>query len=301
MLFLARYVMQGPKEAFITVASLSVLTLWLAPVGFLLGAAIALVTLRVGIKEGAQVLGVAALVQLLLAWATTQNIWLAVVGVVEFMLPAWVLASVLRTTGSLATMIQLVIWLVGTLVIGFHLVVDDPIGWWQQLFTTLFAPAMEQADMHVPESTWAQVAQLATSMLAMSMVILWVSMVLFARWWQSLLYAPGRFQQDFHRLSLPRQLAWLTGIVALAGLLIGPQQHGLISDLFAVLSAGLMFHGLAVIHALVERRQMSTNWLIATYVLLLLFPQMILLLALIALFDIWMDLRQRYAPPINEE
>ncbi|HID00422.1 MAG TPA: hypothetical protein EYP05_03675, partial [Piscirickettsiaceae bacterium] len=168
MLFLARYVMQGPKEAFITVASLSVLTLWLAPVGFLLGAAIALVTLRVGIKEGAQVLGVAALVQLLLAWATTQNIWLAVVGVVEFMLPAWVLASVLRTTGSLATMIQLVIWLVGTLVIGFHLVVDDPIGWWQQLFTTLFAPAMEQADMHVPESTWAQVAQLATSMLAMS-------------------------------------------------------------------------------------------------------------------------------------
>ena len=301
MLFLARYVMQGPKEAFITVASLSVLTLWLAPVGFLLGAAIALVTLRVGIKEGAQVLGVAALVQLLLAWATTQNIWLAVVGVVEFMLPAWVLASVLRTTGSLATMIQLVIWLVGTLVIGFHLAVDDPIGWWQQLFTTLFAPAMEQADMHVPESILAQVAQLATSMLAMSMVILWVSMVLFARWWQSLLYAPGRFQQDFHRLSLPRQLAWLTGIVALAGLLIGPQQHGLISDLFAVLSAGLMFHGLAVIHALVERRQMSTNWLIATYVLLLLFPQMILLLALIALFDIWMDLRQRYAPPINEE
>ena len=301
MLFLARYVMQGPKEAFITVASLSVLTLWFAPVGFLLGAVIALVTLRVGVKEGAQVLGVAALVHLALAWVTAQSVWPAVVGMVEFMLPAWLLGWVLRATGSLATMIQLVIWLVGSMVILFHMMVEDPVAWWKEVFTTLFAPAMDQAQMHVPDETWAQIAQLATSMLAMSMVILWVSMVLFGRWWQSVLYAPGRVQQDFHSLSLPRQLAWLTGIVALAGLLIGPQQHGLISDLFAVLSAGLMFQGLAVIHALVERRQMSSNWLFATYVLLLLFPQTILLLALIALFDMWMDLRQRYAPPTNEE
>ncbi len=300
MLFLARYLMQGPKEAMITIASLSVLTLWFAPVGFLLGAAIALLTLRVGVKEGAQVMGVAMLVQLTLAWATGPTLWPALTGALEFMLPAWALAWVLRATGSLATMIQLIIWLVGTLIVVFHLMVDNPVEWWKGLFTTLFAPIMDQAEMHVPDATWDQLAQLATSMLAMSVVILWASMVLFARWWQGALYAPGRFQRDFHSLALPRQLAWLTGLVALVGLLTGAQQHGLVSDLFAVLAAGLMFHGLAVIHALVERRQMSVNWLFATYVLLLLFPQTILLLALIALMDIWLDLRQRYAP-INEE
>jgi uncharacterized protein YybS (DUF2232 family) len=301
MLFLARYVMEGPKQAYLAASLLSFLTLWISPVGFLLGAVIALVTLRIGVKEGMQVLALSALVQLTAAQLGMGVLWPALAGIMEYMLPAWGLAWILRRTQDLAVMIQAAVWLVGTLVIIFHLSVPDPVAWWTEVFKTLFENAMRDAQISLDDATWTQFAQMATMMIAMSMVILWISIVLFARWWQGALYAPGRFQADFHNLSLPRQLAWLTGLVALAGLLVGPTQHGLISDLFGVLSAGLMFQGLAVVHALVERRQMSANWLFAIYFLLLLFPQTILLLALIALFDMWMNLRQRYATPTNEE
>lgn len=301
MRFLASYFMKGPKEAYLAAAALSVLTLWFAPVGFLLDAGIALVTLQVGIKEGLQVLLAAAAVHLGLALLTPGQAWAGLMGIGEFMLPAWGLAIVLRQSKDLAVMIQWVIWLVGTLVILFHLAVPDTVAWWTQVFKQVLGPAMTQMNVDMTDATWQQLAAFATSMVAMSMVILWISMLLFARWWQSMLYAPGEFQKAFHNLALPRQIAWLTGLVALAGLLIGPNQHGLISDLFAVLSAGLMFQGLAVIHALVERRQMSSNWLFATYVFLFLFPQTILLLAVLALIDIWLDLRQRYATPTNEE
>ncbi len=299
MRFLASYFMKGPKEAYLTAAALSVLTLWFAPLGFLLGAGIALVTLQVGIKEGLQVMLAAVLVHLGVGYAVTGHSWTAWVGIAEFMLPAWGLAFVLRQSKDLAVMIQWVVWLVGALVVLFHLAVPDTVAWWTDVFKRTLGEAMQQMQVTMTEENWQQLGAFATSMVAMSLTILWTSMLLFARWWQSMLYAPGKFQESFHNLALPRQLAWLTGLVALAGLIIGPQQQGLVSDLFAVLSAGLMFQGLAVIHALVERRQMSNSWLFAVYVFLFLFPQAILLLAILALMDIWLDLRQRYATPTN--
>ncbi len=301
MLFLARYFMEGPKQAYLGAAALAVLTLLFSPVGFLLGAGIALVTLQVGIRQGAQVLAAGAATLLVLSQLVLGAPWTGLVGLLEFALPAWLFAAVLRQTGSLASAILMVVWLVGVAVIGFHLAVGDTVAWWQDVLKRVFQPAMEQAQVSLDAATWKQLAELATTMLAMSMTILWIGMVLFARWWQAALYDEGRFRQEFHNLMLPRQFIWLTGLVALAGLIIGPGQHGLISELFGVLSAGLMFQGLAVIHALVDRRQMSSNWLFATYVLLMLFPQMILLLALLALIDLWLDLRQRYATPNNED
>ncbi len=302
MLFLARYVLQGPRQGYLATAGLSALTLWFAPVGFLLGAVIALVTIRVGVKEGFQLALVASAIQLVLAQFVLGAPWPGVAGMGEFILPAWGLAWFFLRTRDLASIILAAVWLMGTLVIGFHLLVADPVAWWTQVFNTLLTPAMEQANMQAPDPQALQImAKMATLLIAMSLVIVWVGMLFVALWWDAALYAQGAFQKAFHTLSLPRSLTWLTGLVALAGLLTGPDQAGLIADLFGVLSAGLMFQGLAVVHSLVEQRQMSSNWLFGLYVLLFLFPQTIMVLAMVALLDMWLDFRQRYAPNNNED
>ncbi|SIN92652.1 Predicted membrane protein [Sulfurivirga caldicuralii] len=302
MLFLARYVLQGPRQGYLATAGLSALTLWFAPVGFLLGAVIALVTIRVGVKEGFQLALVASAIQLVLAQFVLGAPWPGMAGIGEFILPAWGLAWFFLRTRDLASIILAAVWLMGTLVIGFHLLVADPVAWWTQVFNTLLTPAMEQANMQAPDPQALQImAKMATMLIAMSLVIVFVSMLFVALWWDAALYAQGAFQKAFHTLSLPRSLAWLAGLVALAGLLTGPDQAGLIADLFGVLSAGLMFQGLAVVHSLVEQRQMSSSWLFGLYVLLFLFPQTIMVLAMVALLDMWLDFRQRYAPNNNED
>jgi len=305
MLFLARYVLEGPRQGYLATAGLSALTLWFAPVGFLLGAVIALVTIRVGVKEGLQVALTASAIQLVLAQFLMGAAWPGVAGIGEFILPAWGLAWFFLRTRDLASIVLAAVWVMGTLVIGFHLLVPDPIAWWTQVFESLIKGAMQQADMTgmpTPDPQALQImAKMATMLIAMSLVIVWVGMLFVALWWDAALYAQGAFQKAFHSLSLPRSLAWLTGLVALAGLLTGPDQAGLIADLFGVLSAGLMFQGLAVVHSLVEQRQMSSNWLFGLYVLLFLFPQTIMVLAMVALLDMWLDFRQRYAPNNNED
>ncbi len=52
MLGVANYVMKGPMQAFIAILLLSALTVWIAPLGILVGAIISLVTLRIGEIEG---------------------------------------------------------------------------------------------------------------------------------------------------------------------------------------------------------------------------------------------------------
>ena len=302
MRFLARYVLQGPRQGYLATVGLSALTLWFAPVGFLLGAVIALVTIRVGVKEGLQLALAASAVQVVLAQLVMGAPWPGVVGMGEFILPAWGLAWFFLRTRDLASIVLAAVWLMGTLVMGFHLLVPDPIAWWTQVFNTLLAPAMQQANMAAPDPQALQImAKMATMLIAMSLVIVWVSMLFLALWWDAALYAQGAFQKAFHGLMLPRSLAWLTGLVALAGLVTGPDEAGLIADLFGVLSAGLMFQGLAVVHSLVEQRQMSVNWLFGLYFLLFLFPQTIMVLAMVALLDMWLDFRQRYAPNNNED
>ena len=134
MLGLAKFVMKGPYQALIAAVLLSALTVWFAPIGLLVGAIIGLVTLRVGVIDGFKVLVWSMVANVGLTAALTGSYLPGWVSIIEFMLPIWLLAVVLRNTNSLAATLQLAMILVGLGVIGFHLMVSNPAEWWLALF-----------------------------------------------------------------------------------------------------------------------------------------------------------------------
>jgi hypothetical protein len=291
MLAVASFSMKGAVQAFIATLVFSALTVWLAPFGVIVGALIALVTLRIGVIEGLKTLIVAGSTSILLSTTLLGSYWPGLVSIMEYMLPVWIASVVLRNTNSLALSLNAIMMLVGLLVIGFHLMVGDTEAWWIQLYNTQLAPLLEQAGVDLKELDITQMVSMITLLMAIFAVTLWFSIVLLGRWWQSKLYYPGRFREDFYQLRLPKNVAYVTVVFAVLGLVL--DGNSLIQDLSSVLMAGLMFQGLAIMHFAVNQRALNTGWLVGLYVLLLLFPQTLLVLATVGLLDIWMNVRVR--------
>lgn len=292
MFSVAKFIMRGPKQAFIATLILSILTVWISPLGVLVGAIIALVTLRVGVQDGLKMLVVAMTSVLAVSSYYAGSMLPGLVAVLEYMLPIWLLSWVLRETNSLALSLSLTMLMVGLGVIVFHWVVGDPASWWQQVFRDYLMPVFEQSGTAYPQQMLESLTEVATLLLAMFVVVLWFGIILLGRWWQSKLYSPGQFQADFYDIRLPKKIAFLAVVIALFGLFT---QAALIQDLSSVLMAGLMFQGLAVAHHSAHKRQLNGFWLGGLYVLLFLFPQTILILATIGLIDTWVDIRNRWS------
>ncbi|MPQ75756.1 DUF2232 domain-containing protein [Hydrogenovibrio sp. JE_KL2] len=292
MLFIANYVMKGQLPAYIATAILALLTVWFGPVGMLLGAVIALVTLRVGSGEGLKVLTAAVAINLVATQAFLGASLPAIVSIAEYMVPVWLMAWVLRSTNSLASALSLGMLMTGAVVIAFHMMVGDTTAWWSNMMNTALLPYVKEAGVAAPADLIATMSEVATMLLAMFMVVLWFSILLLGRWWQGRLYHPGQFQQDFYQVRLPKNLAYLAVVLAIAGLVF---KSGMVQDLSGVMMAGLMFPGLAIAHHAVAVKKMGSGWLVGLYVLLFLFPQTILILATIGLIDTWLDIRSRWS------
>ncbi|HBQ44913.1 MAG TPA: hypothetical protein DD716_04605 [Thiomicrospira sp.] len=291
MKFIANYSMKGQSQSMIAVLLLSMITVWFAPLGMLLGAVIALVTLRVGVNEGLKVLLIAMVANVGISMLLTGSSWSGVMAIAEYMLPIWLLALVLRKTNSLASVIHLAMLMAGVGVVGFYLAVGEPVVWWTNIINSILLPIMLEAGLEAPKELMENMAKVATMFFGMFVVILWTSILLIARWWQSELYFPGKFREDFFQIRLPKNVAYLAIVVALAGLLV---ESGILRDLSGVIIAGLMFPGLAIAHQAVDVKKMSSGWLIGLYFLLFIFPQMLLIVAAIGLVDTWLDIRSRW-------
>jgi len=113
---------------------------------------------------------------------------------------------------------------------------------------------------------------------------------LLARGWQARLFNPGGLKREFHefRLSGPVALALLVviGVGDYAGL--NP------TLLLLVLGLPLIMAGLALVHGVVAKRGLARGWLIGFYVaLIILMPWLFLVLMIAAIIDSWFDIRQR--------
>jgi len=297
MLGIANYAMKGPMQAIIAVVLFSALSVFLAPFGILVGATIALVTLRVSVTEGFKTLAWGVVSHVALTLMISGSYIPAIISVIEYMLPVWVMAVVLRKTNSLALALQLAMILVGLSVIGFHLVIDNPTEWWVTQFNLHVAPLLEASKVPFDAELISNLAEMVTMLMAVFMIILWFSILVVARWWQSELYHPGQFKTDFYQLALPRSTAYMAIALAIIGLVNGAEP-GLVYDLSGLIIAGLMFQGLAIAHHTVSIKQLHSAWLVGLYIVLFLFPQAMLVLATIGLVDSWVDFRSRWD---NEE
>lgn len=297
MRFVAEYSMKGPIQAWIATILLSIMMVFFSPFGLLLGAVVALITLRINLLEGFKAMLMATVLCLVINLWVNGSYWPAMVLIMEFILPVWFMASALRLTNDLSKTLALALLMAGLVVLVFHLLVGEPQLWWQQVFEQYLMPVLEQSQVVLEPGVMAtlnDVSEMITLLFSLVMVMIWFSTLLLARWWQATLFYPGKFKADFHQLKLPRNIAVLAVLIALAGVFF---EMSLLQSLTAVLMAGFMFQGLALFHQAVTKRAMSQAWLVGLYVFMFLFPQTILILATIGLSDTWLDVRNRW---INE-
>jgi hypothetical protein len=293
MLFLANAIMKSPQQALMWSAMLGAATLVLSPFGVLSGAAIALVTLAAGLVPGSRALLASLAGAALLAVFTDQ--WSAFgLALLEFWLPAFVLAVVLGASASLSRMLQVATGLMLGVLVLVYLWIDSPQAFWLETMRQLLESWQAQGLVIEPQAASLLVEQLPavlTMLVAMGLLMVWISMVLLARWWQTRLYDMTPFSTEFQAIALGNSLAGLMALM-LVLVLFMPEQS-LIQDALGVLSLVFMLQGLALIHFWQSVKQVSKGWLVLIYVLLGVLPQMMMMVATLGWLENWINWRDK--------
>ena len=280
----------------LVVVGFAALSLFIPLVSYLSAATVALVTLRRGSTQGLMLIVASSvfigLVSFMSSYAMGMIETMMSLGLLMSLL--WVLAVILRQTQSLATTISLAAVIGLAIILLFHLMIDDPVVWWQTILREWFGPAIEQAggdtkDMYTLLDTWA--AQM-TGFLASAIVVNTLICLFIARWWQAILYNPGGFQQEFHSLRLGQKFAIVTLVAGvLAWVPMGFVQT-LAQDSLMMLMTIYVLQGLSVVHSVIAIKKLQTAWFFGVYVMVLLMSQLI---AMIGFIDTWTDFRLRLA------
>jgi len=273
MLTLARFTLKGPYQAALVVGLLAVLAVFIPPMisnsvfGVLLASLcmmlsctlVGLIILTQGSVSGLKAIGVSMLGITLVAWVVINAPELGLwTGLVQW-LPIILLAQTFRTSNSLAL----------TLLLGLLLGVERNI----QL-VRLFVLAM----------------------VAMA-YLLFMLIVMIARWMQASLAESKGFGQEFRALSLGKPAA----AVALGVMILSfwGQQAWLSSLAFMVVIA-FMFQGVAVVHSKIAPRKQARLLFGLFYMLLLVFPQVVALTAITGVIDNWLVFRKKSVKPNDE-
>jgi len=300
MKMLASFVMRGHSQALLVIVGLAVLSLVLPPLSILSGAAVALVTLRLGSRPGAMLVAGATALVAALAWVSLGNGLPALMFLAALWLPLWISAWVLRASRSLA-MASAVTGLLGLAgVLAVHLAMGDMSAWWRQILLTIFEPAMEAggplADRETVTGILEGIARFMTGLMAAGLVLNALMCLYLARGWQASLYNPGGFRNEFYELRLGRWMGWLTLAVIGLYLLRVNAVSALAGDMMIVALSLYLLQGMAMAHAVVAMRKLHIAWLVGLYVVVFFaLPQLMAVVAIIGLADTWFDFRRRLA------
>ena len=278
---LAEYIMRGRRQASLVVGLSAAL-----PILFWISAAGAsLVLLRKGTSQSASVLVWALFPAVAWAWYGDPYVLLVIVG-------SLVMASVLRQSMSW-TRVLLVSLLVGLAGVGvLSAVFADSIAQLSQMLSEamprVFTEAWEQLDSEAQARLLELLPPLLTGLMAAVAQLLAIAALILARYWQAALYNPGGFGREFQAIRFPAAVSALL----VMGMLLAPRlsvEAGAIMPLCAV---PLGIAGLAVAHGLVARYRLGRFPLIALYIGMFLFMQLLYpVLVILALADSVFDFR----------
>ena len=273
---LAEYVMLGRRQAII----IALLCGFFPLLYFFSAAVVALVTLRKGRNEGLLIL-LWSLLPAGLLWAMGD------ITPMYLMTGTFALAMTLRNTLSWQ-MVLLLATAIG-LATQLSLVFQQDYQLQIELLVNDSLQAQLNQDSQAQYSA-EQIIDLLLSVYGAYHAFLVTICLMIGRWWQSLLYNPGGFQQEFHSLRIdPRVMIVLLGVI-LAGLLDIPPLDGWM-PLFCIAP---MMAGLAIAHYIVAKKKMGTPWVVLIYMTLLMMAPAIILLGMA---DSLLDLRKRLEPP----
>jgi len=271
----------------------------------------ALVTLRKGIFEGA-----------LVALAATLPSWIAVytvpsgspVGgdlmvfagaglITACNLFTWVLAGLLRRYGNWSFILELSL-VIGILFVGVvHIAYPDVQSWWGtqlnaylgKTVSAMSGVTADEASAPVKSEVQARlvlaVKPYATGFLAVSVLFNALLQLGLARWWQAVVFNPGGLREELRKI----RLNYAVGVLFAVGCLLSYFGNETVLDTMPVFFSIFAVAGLSLVHSLAALTKTTWLWLVLVYAsVILVFQPAILILAVMAFLDIWMDFRKRF-------
>lgn len=295
---MAAFIMAGPMQALCFVVLFAFAGLFIPGIGLLSSAALGLITLRLGWKQGTQTALPASLILIAAALLLHDNPAMGLVPRLAQWLLVIGLASMLQTASSWRQVMTAIFTITATGILLFYLFTGDVAAFWQALMQPV-TDELLKLQPHVPELNLVQVMENATVMMTgVAAVLFSLSLTLalmIARHWQAMLYNPDGFRQEIRELRLPRTLGLVVMVLTTVSLLTGMP---LLVDIAFAGLAVFLFQGIALIHGLHHQREMHRGWLIGFYVLLVLMPfRFGLLLATFGIIDSVADFRRYLAKP----
>ena len=284
---LGSYLLSGNFKSVAMVSLLTILSLLFPPLSYIIsGTPVGLVTLRKGAGAGLHLLFGVFLVASLFGYFIKMGSGLGAAFAASVWLPVWISSIALRITGSHGLTL-LVTGAIGILFILLMTLFNKEMSdWWQSWINIIIENNFSGAERMQIQEVMDGILPLISGIIGGGIVISLITTVLLARYWQSALFNPGGFREEFYRLLLPRWFTLLTFIC----LLISLQDMGGISwlcrNIFAILIVMLVFQGIASTHRAVFNRKLSRNWLFVMYFFLFILPQLSIFLAIFGMVDI---------------
>jgi len=271
---LAEFVMKGRKQAIMAVLLLGLIPI----VNCLSPVVVGLVVLRKGLTEATQVL----------VWAIFPIGGWAIAG---DPVPLIMLLGISGLAGLLRASESWEFTLLGSIIVG--LCVEIYLRLQPAVLDLIFLQMQPYFDANgVQGEQLDSLRNVMTSFMGAVYMFLAIVLLMLSRWMQAAVFNPGGFQKEFHGLRVEQKVALLlVGSMMLAnfGILI-PQSW----MLYLVLP--LMFSGLALVHAVVAAKKLSSLWLAVLYAIIVL-PLIANMIVLLALLDSWYNFRTRLQKP----
>jgi hypothetical protein len=254
----------------------------------------ALITLRKGILEGGIVL-IAATLPVLIEYFTHSieiqsgyplSMTELLMSVVLINVLTWVFASVLQKYSSWSWVIQLAGLLAILTVILLHIIYPDIQAWWQTWLTHYFSNVQEKIVFELVST----LKPFATGLLTVTFVFYALLQLLIARWWQAATVNPGGLRKELYHI----RMSYAAGIAFVIGLVFSLLGNSISMDVMPILNVMFVLAGLSLLQDLTKDSKLKWLVLVMTYGLIIVAPRSALLLAMVALLDVFIDFRNKF-------
>ena len=280
---LAEFIMRGRWQA-LAVAVLGSVLVIAAPMS---AAAIALVTMAQGVRNGTWVALWALLPALLLGWVSGDY------GTGFLLLSVYVGAVVLAQTLSLSLAL---IAIIPVSAVGGFVLLTFNTAFLEAMLSMLDAwiAALQSESPETGDSLNAlrPTANQVAGLMATGNAFLASLSLLLGRYWQSALFKPGAFGEEFRALKLPGALTALLVLVAMAGALNGSET----AAWSALAGIPVTLAGFGLFHHIAKRQQLGGTFLTIGYVLWVIVDGLKVGVLLAVLLDAFLDLGRRVKP-----
>ena len=280
---LAEFIMRGRWQA-LAVAVLGSVLVIAAPMS---AAAIALVTMAQGMRNGTWVALWALLPALLLGWVSGDY------GTGFLLLSVYVGAVVLAQTLSLSLALMAI---VPVSAVGGFVLLTFNTAFLEAMLSMLDAwiAALQSESPETGDSLNAlrPTANQVAGLMATGNAFLASLSLLLGRYWQSALFKPGAFGEEFRALKLPGALTALLVLVAMAGALSGSET----AAWSALAGIPVTLAGFGLFHHIAKRQQLGGTFLTIGYVLWVIVDGLKVGVLLAVLLDAFLDLGRRVKP-----